>query len=95
MPYAAVTGWGKALPARVLTNHDLESMVDTTDEWIMSRTGIRERHIVGPNDSTTSLAAAAGRDALAKAGRTADEIDLIIVGTATPDDFLVSQACLV
>jgi 3-oxoacyl-[acyl-carrier-protein] synthase-3 len=95
MPYAAVTGWGKATPERVLTNHDLESMVDTTDEWIMSRTGIRERHIVGPNDTTTSLATAAGREALARAGRTADEIDLIIVGTATPDDFLVSQACLV
>ncbi len=95
MPYAAVTGWGKATPERVLTNHDLESMVNTTDEWIMSRTGIRERHIVGPNDSTTSLAAAAGREALARAGRTASEIDLIIVGTATPDDFLVSQACLV
>jgi len=70
-------------------------MVNTTDEWIMSRTGIRERHIVGPNDSTTSLAAAAGREALARAGRTASEIDLIVVGTATPDDFLVSQACLV
>lgn len=95
MPYAAVTGWGKATPERVLTNHDLESMVNTTDEWIMSRTGIRERHIVGPNDSTTSLAAAAGREALARAGRTASEIDLIVVGTATPDDFLVSQACLV
>lgn len=95
MPYAAVTGWGKATPERVLTNHDLESMVNTTDEWIMSRTGIRERHIVGQNDSTTSLAAAAGREALARAGRTAGEIDLIVVGTATPDDFLVSQACLV
>ncbi|MBA3379734.1 MAG: ketoacyl-ACP synthase III [Chloroflexia bacterium] len=95
MPYAAVTGWGKATPERVLTNHDLESMVNTTDEWIMSRTGIRERHIVGPNDSTTSLAAAAGREALDRAGRTASEIDLIVVGTATPDDFLVSQACLV
>ena len=95
MPYAAVTGWGKATPERVLTNHDLESMVNTTDDWIMSRTGIRERHIVGPNDSTTSLAAAAGREALARAGRTASEIDLIVVGTATPDDFLVSQACLV
>ncbi len=95
MPYAAVTGWGKATPERVLTNHDLESMVNTTDEWIMSRTGIRERHIVGQNDSTTSLAAAAGREALARAGRTASEIDLIVVGTATPDDFLVSQACLV
>jgi len=95
MPYAAVTGWGKATPERVLTNHDLEAMVDTTDEWIVSRTGIRERHIVGQNDTTTSLATAAARAALAKAGRTAEEVDLIVVGTATPDDFLVSQACLV
>jgi 3-oxoacyl-[acyl-carrier-protein] synthase-3 len=95
MPYAAITGWGKAVPERLLTNHDLESMVDTTDEWIVSRTGIRERHIVGPNDSTTSLAVSAARDALLKAGRTADDLDLIVVGTATPDDFLVSTACLV
>jgi 3-oxoacyl-[acyl-carrier-protein] synthase-3 len=95
MPYAAITGWGKALPERVLTNHDLEAMVDTSDEWIVSRTGIRERHIVGPNDSTTSLATAAARDALVKAGRTAEDLDLIVVGTATPDDFLVSTACLV
>lgn len=95
MPYAAITGWGKALPERVLTNHDLEAMVDTSDEWIVSRTGIRERHVVGPNDSTTSLATAAARDALVKAGRTAEDLDLIVVGTATPDDFLVSTACLV
>jgi 3-oxoacyl-[acyl-carrier-protein] synthase-3 len=95
MPYAAVTGWGKATPERVLTNHDLETMVDTSDEWIVSRTGIRQRHVVGQQDSTTSLAAGAARAALAKAGRTPNEIDLIVVGTATPDDFLVSQACLV
>lgn len=95
MPFAAITGWGTALPERILTNQDLESMVDTTDEWIVSRTGIRERRIVGDNDSTTSLATAAARAALDRAGRTPDEIDLIVVGTATPDDFLVSQACLV
>jgi 3-oxoacyl-[acyl-carrier-protein] synthase-3 len=95
MPHAAITGWGKAVPERILTNHDLAAMVDTTDEWIVSRTGIRERRVVGANDSTTSLAAAAGKAALERAGRTADEIDLIVVGTATPDDFLVSQACLV
>jgi 3-oxoacyl-[acyl-carrier-protein] synthase-3 len=95
MPYAAITGWGKSVPERVLSNQELESMVDTTDEWIVSRTGIRQRHVVGQNDTTTSLATAAARAALEKAGRTPDEIDLIIVGTATPDDFLVSQACLV
>ena len=61
MPYAAVTGWGKATPERVLTNQDLERMVETSDEWIVSRTGIRERHVVGKDDSTTSLATAAAR----------------------------------
>jgi 3-oxoacyl-[acyl-carrier-protein] synthase-3 len=95
MPYAAITGWGAAVPERILTNRELESMVDTTEEWIVSRTGIRQRHIVGKDESTTSLATAAARVALAKAGRTAEDIDLIVVGTATPDDFLVSQACLV
>lgn len=95
MPYAAITGWGKAVPERILTNHDLEKLVDTSDEWIVSRTGIRERRIVGKNESTTSLATAAARNALERAGRTADEIDLIVVATATQDDFLVSEACMV
>lgn len=92
---AAITGWGYAVPDRVLTNADLERMVDTSDEWIVSRTGIRERRIVGPNDSTTSLAAEAGRRALAKAGIQATDIDVIVVATATADDLLVSEACLV
>lgn len=95
MSYAAITGWGVAVPDRVLTNQDLERMVETSDEWIVSRTGIRERRIVGPTDSTTSLAADAARRAMEQAGCTADDIDLIVVATATPDDFLVSQACLV
>ncbi|HWV34970.1 MAG TPA: beta-ketoacyl-ACP synthase III [Thermomicrobiales bacterium] len=95
MPYAAITGWGISVPDRVLTNQDLERMVETSDEWIVSRTGIRERRIVGTHDSTTSLAAEAAKRAIEKAGRTADDIDLIVVATATPDDFLVSQACLV
>src|SRR5689334_14826371 len=93
--YAAITGWGMAVPERVMTNAELERMVDTSDDWIVSRTGIRERRIVGPNDSTTSLSTAAARQALARAGLDASEIDLIIVGTCTPDQFLVSQACLV
>lgn len=95
MPNAAITGWGISVPDRVLTNHDLERMVETSDEWIVSRTGIRERRIVGSDDSTTSLATEAALNALAKAGCSADDIDLIVVATATPDDFLVSQACLV
>ncbi|MFN8662554.1 MAG: beta-ketoacyl-ACP synthase III [Thermomicrobiales bacterium] len=95
MRNAAITGWGMAVPDRILSNADLERMVETTDEWITSRTGIKERRIVGPNDSTTSLSVAAARQALARADLTPDDIDLIIVATCTPDQFLVSQACLV
>ncbi len=95
MRHAAITGWGMAVPERVLTNADLERMVDTSDEWIVSRTGIKERRVVGPNDSTTSLSVAAARQALDRAGVAADELDLIVVATCTPDQFLVSQACLV
>ncbi len=84
-----------AVPERVLSNADLERMVDTSDEWIVSRTGIRERRVVGPRDSTTSLAVEASRKALEKAGLTADDLDLILVATCTPDQFLVSEACLV
>lgn len=93
--YAAITGWGMSVPERVLTNADFERMVDTSDEWIVTRTGIRVRHIVGPKDSTTSLSVAAARQALDRAGLSAEDIDLIVVGTCTPDQFLVSQACLV
>lgn len=95
MPNAAITGWGHAVPDRVLTNADLERMVETSDEWIVSRTGIKERRIVGQNDSTTSLASLAAERALKKAGLSGADIDLIIVATATADDFLVSQAALV
>ncbi len=95
MRNAAITGWGMAVPERVMTNAELERMVDTSDEWIVSRTGIKERHVVGPQDSSTSLATAAARQALDRAGLDATDIDLIIVGTCTPDQFLVSQACLV
>ena len=95
MPNAAITGWGFSVPERVLTNHDLERMVDTNDEWIVSRTGIRERRIVGKDDSTTSLSVDAARKALDKAGMSADELELIVVATATPDDFLVSESAMV
>lgn len=84
-----------SVPERVLTNADLETLVETSDEWIVARTGIRERRIVGPNDSTTSLGAAAARQALERAGITAEELDLIVVATCTPDQFLVSEACLI
>jgi 3-oxoacyl-[acyl-carrier-protein] synthase-3 len=95
MRHAAVTGWGMAVPDRVLTNADLARMVETSDEWIVSRTGIRERRVVGPDDSTTSLSVAAARQALDRAGLGPDDIDLIVVATCTPDRFVVSEASLV
>lgn len=83
------------VPPRLLTNADLEKMVDTTDEWIMQRTGIRQRHIVDPGVATSDLAAEAAKEAIRRAGLTPDDIDLIIVGTVTPDMLFPSTACLV
>ena len=83
--YARITGWGMYVPERILTNHDLEQMVDTNDEWIVSRTGIRERRIVGEGETTVSMSLAAGQEALDKAGLRAADLDLIIVATSTPD----------
>ena len=82
---ARIAGWGKALPQRVLTNFELEKMVDTTDEWIRSRTGIAERRIAGPHDSTFTLAARAARDALAVADIAPERVDLVIVCTMSPE----------
>jgi 3-oxoacyl-[acyl-carrier-protein] synthase-3 len=89
-----ITGTGSYLPAKVLTNRDLEAMVETTDEWIVARTGIRERHIAADGEFTSDLALHACRDALAAAGRTAADVDLVIVGTSTPDMVFPSSACL-
>ncbi len=83
------------VPPRLLTNADLEKMVDTTDEWILQRTGIRQRHIVDPGVATSDLAAEAAREAIRRAGMTPDDIDLIVVGTVTPDMLFPSTACLV
>ena len=83
--YGRITGWGKSVPARVLTNFDLEQMVDTTDEWIVARTGIRERHIVGPGETTATMSLEACRKALAQAQVSPADIDLIIIATSTPD----------
>ena len=83
------------VPPRLLTNADLEKMVDTTDEWIMQRTGIRHRPIVDPGVATSDLAAEAAKEAIRRAGLTPDDIDLIIVGTVTPDMLFPSTACLV
>ena len=92
---AAVTGIGAYVPRRVMTNADFEKIVDTSDEWIVQRTGVKERHIVGENESTASMASAAGRQALERAGVQADQLDLIIVATVTPDMILPATACFV
>jgi 3-oxoacyl-[acyl-carrier-protein] synthase-3 len=92
-PYIA--GTGRHLPERILTNKDLEKMVDTTDEWIVERTGIKERRIAKDTESASDLAAPAAEKALEKAGLTAKDIDLIVVGTSTPDMFFPSTACFV
>ncbi len=91
---ATITAMGRFLPERVLTNADLEKMVDTSNEWIIARTGIRERHIA-EGMATSDLATRAARDLLSHRGLTPDDIDLIIVATVTPDMFFPATACLV
>ena len=89
---SVVRGFGTALPKRVLTNAELESMVDTSDEWIVQRTGIRQRYIAGEGETTASLGEDAARAALDKAGLTPADIDLIIVATSTPDNTFPATA---
>lgn len=91
----SIASVGSYVPSKVLTNADLEKMVDTSDEWITTRTGIRERHIAAADEFTSDLGAEAARRAMQKAGITADQIDLIIVATITPDMPFPSTACLV
>lgn len=90
---SSITGWGKCLPPTVLTNHDLEALVDTNDDWITSRTGIKERRI--SHVGTSELATLAGKRALAAAGVDATEVDLVSVATCTPDTLMPSAASLV
>jgi len=93
--FAAITGWGMAIPERVLTNADLERMVETSDEWIQTRTGIRERRIAGPGEYTSTLSIAAGRAALERAGLDAGQIDMVILATCTPDRPFPATACAI
>jgi 3-oxoacyl-[acyl-carrier-protein] synthase-3 len=90
-----ITGTGSALPGKILTNTDLEQLVDTTDEWITTRTGIKERRIAADGEYTSTFAAEAARRALEMAGVLPEEIDLIILGTVTPDFPFPSTACIV
>ena len=92
---ASIAGTGSALPERRLTNADLEKLVETTNDWIVQRTGMRERRIAGPGESTATLATAAARKALDDAGISAQDLDLIIVGSLTPEMLTPSTACIV
>jgi 3-oxoacyl-[acyl-carrier-protein] synthase III len=92
---ALITGWGMYAPSRVLTNDDLSKLVETSDEWIVSRTGIRERRIAADDETTSTLSVNAARDALAVAGMDASELDLVIVGTCSPDYYMPATAVLV
>jgi 3-oxoacyl-[acyl-carrier-protein] synthase-3 len=92
--YARITGTGSFLPEKVLTNFDLEKMVDTSDQWIRERTGIRQRHIAAQGETTVDLAEKAARQALEAAGRSHQDIDLIVLATTTPDQIFPASACL-
>jgi 3-oxoacyl-[acyl-carrier-protein] synthase-3 len=93
--YSKIVGTGSYLPERVLTNQEMEKLVDTTDEWIRSRTGIERRHIVGDDQTTSTLAAYAAQRAMDAAGVTAEDIDFVCLGTTTPDQVFPNSACLV
>ncbi|MGD2055168.1 MAG: beta-ketoacyl-ACP synthase III [Gammaproteobacteria bacterium] len=94
MTYSRITGTGSYLPAKVLTNHDLEKIMDTSDEWIRDRTGIAKRHIAAGDETSCDLAEIAAGRAMEAAGRTPRQIDLIVLATTTPDRVFPSTACL-
>jgi 3-oxoacyl-[acyl-carrier-protein] synthase-3 len=92
--HSRIVGTGSALPPRIVTNEELARRVDTSDEWIVSRTGIRQRHVADPEQASSDLGAEASRAALVAAGIDADDLDLILVATSTPDYVFPSTACL-
>jgi len=92
---AALTGWGHYLPASVVTNQDLASIMETSDDWIQARTGIRERRVAGSGETTSSMCTAAGLRALKRANLAAADLDLVICATTTPDQLLPAAGCLV
>ncbi|HDN79157.1 MAG: 3-oxoacyl-ACP synthase [Chloroflexi bacterium] len=93
--YARITGWGMYAPKRVLTNFDLEKMVDTSNEWILERTGIKERHIASPEETVSTMSVEASKEALERAGLSPQELELIIIATSSPDYHLPAAANLV
>jgi 3-oxoacyl-[acyl-carrier-protein] synthase III len=95
MRSAALSGWGMYVPERIVTNDELARSIDTSDEWIASRTGIRQRRIAAPHDTTSTMGIRAARDAIRVAGLSPSDIDLVIVGTATPDYQFPATACLI
>ncbi len=92
-PFVEIVSTGRYLPDNVMTNHDMESIVQTSDEWIVERTGIRERRIAPPETSAADMGTAAARIALERAGVTPEDVDVLIVSTATPDRWLPATAC--
>jgi len=94
MKYSRITGTGSYLPEKVLTNHDLEKIMDTSDEWIRERTGIYKRHIAAGGETSCDLAEIAATQAMEAAGRTPRQVDLIVLATTTPDRVFPSTACL-
>jgi 3-oxoacyl-[acyl-carrier-protein] synthase-3 len=93
--FAALTGWGHYVPEKILTNQDLGGMIETSDEWIRTRTGISERRIAGPEETTSSMCLAAANQALERAQLAAADLDLVICATTTPDHLLPATSCLV
>ncbi|MBI1913869.1 MAG: beta-ketoacyl-ACP synthase 3, partial [Planctomycetes bacterium] len=94
-PNAAITGWGWYSPRKVLTNHDLQQLVATSDDWIQTRTGIRERRIAAPGETTATMSVRAAREALTAAQLSPRDLDLVICATTTPDYLLPATACLI
>ncbi|MGM0410123.1 MAG: beta-ketoacyl-ACP synthase III [Bacillota bacterium] len=94
MRHASITGWGKYLPDNIMTNEDLEQIVDTSDEWIRSRTGIKQRYIADESEATSDLALEAAKEALENANLDAKDLDMIIVATVTPDMPFPATSCI-
>ncbi len=95
MTYARIAGVGSFLPEKVVTNHDLEQTMDTSDEWIRERTGIKRRHLAGDGETTSSMGVIAAQRAMEMAGTGPEDVDLIVLGTATPDKVFPASACII